>query len=196
MGRMNCICFPLLQFFSQPSENMINPLSTIIQLEKTIIQLDRYSVVVSDVVSELKQKILSSTIPNWKKRLLLHRRKMMVGRRDDILAQKERLFNLLMAIQKSVHLQMTIESIELANKELRRLHIDNIESTINQMDEAISIQEEQNAILAHSGFVEIDTDIELERELLSLAEQDISLPSCPIKEPVAYFEKTRKCTAV
>ena len=174
---------------------MINPLSTIIQLEKTIIQLDRYSIVVSDVVSEHKQKILSSTIPNWKKRLLLHRRKMMIGRRDDILVQKERLFNLLMAIQKSVHLQMTIESIELANKELRRLHIDNIESTINQMDEAISIQEEQSAILAHSGLA-VETDIELERELLSLAEQDISLPSCPNNEPNAHAKIIQKCTAV
>lgn len=176
--------------FFQP-DVALDTLSTIIQLEKTILQLDRYGDIIRDIIDDLKRSILSpisSTSPKSKKRLLLHRRKILLGRENDVFAQKERLFTLLTAIQKSVHIQMTVQAIDLANRELKRLHIDNIESTINQMDDQLFIQAEISSNFCKDSDQTLADD-ELDRQLALLSDElstpeDISLPLCPTKEPV------------
>ena len=190
-------CFPF-RFFFAPLEADI--LATIIQLEKTIHQLERYGEIVRALVDDQRHVILAINTPKWKKDALLRRRKMLLGRAGDILAQRERLYTLLVAIQQSVHINLTVQALQLANQELKRLHIENIESTINQMDDLISIEEERTQILASSQPSDDDLqqfDLELDLLRLDAIEKsvNISLPLCP-KTDLRKSEKTAQETLV
>lgn len=212
---MQCICFPFYYIFTREhtertKERTENILNTIIELEKTILQLERYACVVKCVREDLKDSIFSPTMTKGKKIALLRRQKMLLLRESDILAQKERLFSLLVAIQQSLHIEAMMTATELANAELKRLHIDNIESTINQMDDLLISIESQSALFAPT--IDEQVEEELERELSALAAlavgteshtgqvlppksgKDISLPfpPCPNRSLEQIEQNTRK----
>jgi hypothetical protein len=88
---------------------------------------------------------------------------------------------------------------ELANAELKRLHIDNIESTINQMDDLLTTLESQNALFAPAIDEQVEEELERELSLLAALEsahpksgEDISLPfpPCP-NSSLKQSERTR-----
>lgn len=155
-----------------------DPFPIILLLEDTSLQVSRSIELLDQVLKDLRVSLLDPKISHGKRKTLLYRRHFHILRRKEYMETKERLAGLMQCLQDRVSSEMVMSVIENATQALERLNLQNIDSTINQMEELFESMGEYN--LSNQLLSNSDEEV-LEIEYPVVPDTDLTIKKEPVK---------------